>query len=74
MKVKMHYQRGINLIELSITIVVMGLILAVTWQMMPRLQSLPLFKIELSKRRHFDRASTASIRGFYLSQWTLTLS
>jgi hypothetical protein len=71
MKLKLKRQRGINLIELSITLVVMGLVLAATWQMMPRLQNLPLFKSNSVNAGTTIEQAQRALEGFILANGRL---
>jgi type II secretory pathway pseudopilin PulG len=71
MKLKLKHQRGINLIELSITLVVMGLVLAATWQMMPRLQNLPVFKSNSVNAGTTIEQAQRALEGFILANGRL---
>lgn len=71
LKLNLKRQRGINLIELSITLVVMGLILAATWQMMPRLQNLPLFKSNSVNAGTSIEQAQRALEGFILANGRL---
>lgn len=71
MKLNLKRQRGINLIELSITLVVMGLVLAATWQMMPRLQNLPVFKSNSVNAGTTIEQAQRALEGFILANGRL---